>query len=366
MVSIALSVLAVSGIGAALALVLVVAERFISNYGECEVVINDDKKLLIDGGKSVLSTLTGEKVFVPSACGGKGTCGLCKLKVTEGGGNVLLTERPFLTDEEIDSGVRLSCQVKIRNDIRIEMPQELLSVQEYNCRCVEIRSLTHDIRQFRFELVEPKSFNYVPGQYIQLLAPIYKKGGEEVYRAYSLSSDPMEREFVETVIRLVPGGICTTYCFDYLEVGDEVRFNGPYGDFCLSDSDVPMVFIAGGSGIAPVKCILHHMKNSGSKRKAVFYFGANRVNEMFMIDEMLEFERELADFEFVPVIASPEHGVQWSGEVGLVTDAVRRGVENAAASEAYLCGSPGMIDASIAVLTEMGMPQENIFYDKFA
>ena len=366
MVSIALSVLAVSSIGAGLALVLVVAERFITNYGECEIEINGEKKLRIEGGKSVLSSLAEEKVFVPSACGGRGTCGMCKLKVIKGGGNVLATETPFLTKDEIEDNVRLSCQVKIRNDIRIEIPEELFSVREFECKCTEIRELTHDIRQFRFELIEPAEIDFVPGQYIQLFAPIYKKGGEEVYRAYSISSDPMERNVVETLIRLVPGGICTTYCFDYLEEGAQVKFNGPYGDFCLSDTDAPMVFIAGGSGMAPIKSLLHHMKNMSSKRKAVYYFGANNVSEMFMLEEMEQFEKELEGFKFVPVIASLESNIVWDGETGLVTDAVRRGVTDASKSEAYLCGSPGMIDASIAVLTEMGMPEDNIFYDKFA
>ena len=360
-----IAVAVVSSIGTVLAALLTLCEHFLANYGPCQININGERDITIQGGKPLLSTLVAEKIFIPSACGGRGTCGLCKLKVLEGAGPLLPTEEPFLDADEIESNVRLSCQVKVRNDLKIEIPPELFDVREYVCKCAEIIDLTHDIKQFRFELVEPDRIGFVPGQYIQLLAPVYKKGGEEVYRAYSVSSDPAQQNCVEAIIRLVPGGICTTYCFEYLKVGDEVRLNGPYGDFHLSDTDAPIVFIAGGSGMAPIKCILHDMKNTANKRKATYYFGANKVNELFLLDEMKEFESDLADFKFVPVVAAPQDGEEWTGETGFVTDAVRRGLKNASECEAYLWGSPGMIDASIEVLNELGMPEEAIFYDKF-
>ena len=360
-----IAVLVVSSIGTVLAALLTLCERFLANYGPCQININDKRDITVQGGKPVLSTLVAEKIFIPSACGGRGTCGLCKLKVLEGAGPLLPTEEPFLEKEEIESNVRLSCQVKVRNDLKIEIPPELFAIREYVCKCAEIVDLTYDIKQFRFELVEPDRMDFIPGQYIQLLAPAYKKGIEEVYRAYSVSSNPARKDSIELIIRLVPGGICTTYCFEYLKVGDEVRLNGPYGDFHLSDTDVPIVFIAGGSGMAPIKCILHHMQNTGNRRKTTYYFGANKVEELFLLDEMKQFEEEMADFTFVPVVVGFEDGEKWEGEKGIVTDAVRRNVKNAPESEAYLCGSPGMIDASIAVLKELGMPEEAIFYDKF-
>jgi len=360
-----IAVLVVSSIGTVLAALLTLCERFLANYGPCQININDKRDIIVQGGKSVLSTLVAEKIFIPSACGGRGTCGLCKLKVLEGAGPLLPTEEPFLDKEEIESNVRLSCQVKVRNDLKIEIPPNLFAIREYVCKCAEITDLTYDIKQFRFDLVEPDGMDFIPGQYIQLLTPAYKKGVEQVYRAYSVSSNPARKDSIELIIRLVPGGICTTYCFDYLKVGDEVRLNGPYGDFHLSDTDVPIVFIAGGSGMAPIKCILHNMKNTGNKRKATYYFGANKVEELFLLGEMKQFEEELANFTFVPVVVGSEDGKKWSGEIGFVTDAVRRNVKNAPESEAYLCGSPGMIDASIAVLKELGMPEEAIFYDKF-
>ena len=198
-----------------------------------------------------------------------------------------------------------------------------------------------------------------------MLTPVYDGSDEEVYRAYSIASDPNQKNIIDLIIRLVPNGICTTYCFNYLKAGDQVKVNGPYGDFRLCDTDAPIIFIAGGSGMAPVRCILHHMKNTGSKRKATYYFGANKVKELFMLDEMRMFEAQLNDFRFVPIVAAPDEDENWDGQRGLVTEVVQRNLKNASQCEGYLCGSPGMIDASIKVLLELGMSEEKIFYDKF-
>jgi len=354
----------VSGIGAALAAVVTVAEYFLANYGPCKITINDDKEVTTEGGGSVLAVLTENKIFIPSACGGRGTCALCKLKVMEGGGPLLPTEEPLLTDQEKKDHVRLSCQVKLRSDIRIEIPQELFSIREYEAECARITDLTADMRLFRFELGGSESMEYVPGQYVQLLTPVYAQSDEEVYRAYSVAGDPADKGAVELIIRLVPGGICTTYCFEYLKQGDKVKFNGPYGEFRLSQTDSPIVFIAGGSGMAPIRCMLYQMRNEGIARRATYYFGANKVEELCLVDEMRRFEKELKGFRFVPVVASPEK--PWDGETGLVTQAVQRGIEDGGRVEAYLCGSPGMIDASITVLKDRGLTEDRIFYDKFA
>jgi len=363
--TILISVAVVSSIGAGLAALLVVSEHFFADYGPCKIIVNDEREFTIEGGRDLLSVLTGEKLFIPSACGGRGTCGLCKLKVLEGAGPLLPTEEPYLEKDERESNVRLACQIKVRDNLKIEIPQELLSIQEYTCKCVDIKDLTHDMKQFQFELIEPESIDYIPGQYIQLLTPVYDKSSEEVYRAYSISSNPVDKNAIELIIRLVPGGICTTYCFEYLKVGDEVKINGPYGDFRLSDTDTPIVFIAGGSGMAPIKCLLHHMKNTSNNRKATYYFGANKVEELFLLEKMKAFESDLVDFKFVPVVSNPSQNKNWNGQTGLVTEAVQRNLKNASECEGYLCGSPGLIDAAIKVLTELGMKEEAIFYDKF-
>ncbi|MHC4326109.1 MAG: FAD-binding oxidoreductase [Planctomycetota bacterium] len=360
-----LAVAVVSSIGTVLAALLSICNHFLANYGPCRVGINDQRNITVEGGGNLLSMLTAEKIFIPSACGGRGTCGLCKLKVLQGAGPLLPTEEPYLSEEERKSDVRLACQVKVRNDLKIEIPAELFAIREYVCRCAAITDLTDDIKQFRLEFVEPEQIDFVPGQYVQLLTPVYKKGGEEVYRAYSIAGDPADKNSIEMIIRLVPGGICTTYCFEYLKVGDEVKVNGPYGDFRLSDSDAPIVFIAGGSGMAPIKCMLHEMKNTANNRKATYYFGANKTGQLFLLDQMKAFESDLVDFRFVPVVAAPGQNDNFKGQKGLVTEAVQRDLKNATESEAYLCGSPGLIDAAIKVLIEFGMKEENIFYDKF-
>jgi Na+-transporting NADH:ubiquinone oxidoreductase subunit F len=361
-----ITTLIVSFIAAVLAAVLAVSEHYLTDYGPCTVLINDKKQLTVQGGQSLLSVLVGEKIFIPSACGGRGTCGLCKLKVLEGAGTLLPTEEPYLNNEERASSVRLSCQVKVRNNLKIQVPEELFNIREFTCKCVEIADLTQDIKQFRFELVEPDVIDYVPGQYVQLLTPVYEKSSEEVYRAYSISSDPADKHNIELIIRLVPGGICTTYCFEYLKIGDEVKLNGPYGRFHLTDNDSPIIFIAGGSGMAPIKCMLHYMKNTNCKRRAVFFFGANKAKELFELDLMKQFENDLVDFRFIPAVTAPDPDEKWQGQTGLITEVVRRNVKNAADHEAYLCGSPGMVDAAVKVLVELGLAEDKIFYDKFA
>ncbi len=360
------AVLIVSAIAAALAALLAVSEFFLRNYGPCKIKINGDKELDVEGGSSLLGTLVEQKIFIPSACGGRGSCGLCKLKVLSGAGEVLPTEEPYLDKDEIANNVRLSCQVKIRNDIEIEIPEELFNVKEYTARCADIRDLTHDIKLFRFELLEPSEVKFTPGQYMQLLTPAYEKSKEEVYRAYSTASNPQENNMVELIIRLVPGGICTTYCFDYLKIGDEVKMNGPYGEFRISDTNAEMIWIAGGSGMAPFVSMLHQMKNEGIDRKVTYYFGANKVKELFLLEEMKQFEKELPNFKFVPVVYQPDEEEKWDGETGLVTESVGRNAGTIGQSEGYLCGSPGMIDASIAVMTKLGMDENKVYYDKFA
>lgn len=359
-----IGIAAVSGIAGALAGIVGIARRFVSNYGECAITVNEKKKLTVTGGASLLDGLLENKIFIPSACGGRGTCAYCKVRVSAGGNAALPTEEPYLDKDELAGGVRLSCQVRVRSDISVSIPSELLSVREYTGVCSRITRLTPDIREFRIELGDDAALEYTPGQYVQLFSPAYD-GNEEVYRAYSISSDPADKKAIELVIRLVPGGICTTWCFNHLSEGQSVRFNGPYGRFSLSESDSPIIFIAGGSGMAPVKCMLHHMKNAGIRRKAIFFFGARSVDQLFYSDLMRRFERELEDFLYVPTVIRVADGENWDGETGNVIEAVRGRIEDASPFEAYLCGSPGLIKASVDTLSGMGMPVGNIFSDSF-
>ncbi len=360
-----ISVLAVSSVAAVLAAILVLSEKYILNYGPCKIDINAEKEFTITGGTDLLSVLRQQQIFIPSACGGRGTCAYCKCKILAGAGPFSPSETALLEDEEKKESIRLSCQVKVREDLKIQIPEYLLAVKEYQCTCTDIKDLTYDIKQFTFQMKEPSQIDYTPGQYVQLLAPVYKKSSEEVYRAYSISSDPKEKDKIETIIRLVPDGVCTTYCFEYLKVGDTVKLNGPYGNFCLSDSDAPMIFAAGGSGMAPIKCLLHQMVNTNCTRKAIYFFGARSTKDLFCVDEMKEFEERLQNFTFVPVVGTVENSEKWTGKRGLVTEEIERSFESAEGYEAYLCGSPGMIDSAVKVLKKLGVSEEKIFYDKF-
>lgn len=327
-----------------------------------QITVNNKRTLTVKGGKSLLATLADEKIFLPTACGGRGMCGLCRLKVLSGGGDLTDAEQRKLKDDEKKSNVRLACQITVSGDLNIEIPEKLLAIGQYKCKCTDIQDIASDVRQLRFELIEPRTIDYIPGQYIQLLVPPYAKSGQEVSRAYSISSDPADKNSIELIARRSPGGISTTYFFEYLKVGDEIKFSGPYGKFILSQTQSPMVFIAGSSGMAPIKCMLHYLKNTGSKRQAIYYFGVNKVNELIFPDLMRQFEKDLPNFKFVPVIANPQE--KWDGQKGLVTEAVKRDLKNAKQYEAYLCGSPGMVDASLKTLKELGISDDKIFYDK--
>lgn len=353
----------IGGLGSVLAVLLVVADALFANYGECKITINGERELDVEGGSSLLASLMSADVFIPSACGGRGSCGLCKLKVTEGGGPVLPTEEPHLTPSEIGDRFRLSCQLKVRGDMAILIPEELFAIKRYRGVCERLEDLTHDIKLVRIRLVEPETIAFKPGQYVQLEAPAYGDNPEPVYRAYSIASPPSADDSIELVIRLVPGGICTTWVFTVLREGDEVFFSGPYGEFCLRDTERDAVFIAGGSGLAPIRSILKSMAEEKSLRRATFYFGALTERDLFFTDELTQLEHELPNFRFVPALSAQDN--HWDGERGLITEVVSRREDALSGKEAYLCGSPGMIDACIKVLRQKQLPEDRAYYDKF-
>jgi Na+-transporting NADH:ubiquinone oxidoreductase subunit F len=361
-----IAVIAMCGLATFLALLMVIADLTLGNYGEVKITINAEKEMTVEGGKPLLSTLMGEKLFIPSACGGRGSCGFCKVKVVSDIGEYVATELPWITEEEKKENVRLSCQIKVKKDLAIQIPEELFNVKEYRTRVERIRDLTYDIKEVTLKMIDPREIKFRAGQYIQFQTPEYELSSESVYRAYSCSSVPSEKEAVELEIRLVPNGICTTYVFQYMKEGDEVTINGPYGEFYLRDTDAEIVFIAGGSGMAPVKSILLDMAEKQIDRKATFFFGARTTRDLFLVDEMRELEKRLPRFTFIPALSAPAEEDNWSGARGLITEVLDRHLKNGDNLEAYLCGSPGMIDASVGVLTKKGLPEERIFYDKFA
>lgn len=361
-----ISIGAITALTAILAIILVVADAFIANYGECKITVNGKKELTVKGGRSLLSSLMEEEIFIPSACGGRGSCGLCKLKVESGAGQYLPTELPWISKEEQAENVRLSCQVKVKQDMSIRIPEELFSVKQYSAKVESIKDLTHDIKEVRFKLLSPDSIDYKAGQFVQILTPEYKLSDEAVFRAYSMSSVPSDKNMVELEIRLVPEGICTTWVHEYLKEGDKVTINGPYGDFHLRDTERDIICIAGGSGNAPIKSILLDMAEKGNMRKVSYFYGAQGVKDLVLPDEMAAISEKLPNYKYIPVLSNPGEDDKWEGETGWVTDVVASHMSGGDNVEAYLCGSPGMIDACIKVLTAKGVPEELIFYDKFA
>jgi Na+-transporting NADH:ubiquinone oxidoreductase subunit F len=361
-----IAVIAMCGLATFLALLMVIADLTVGNYGEVKITINDETEMTVEGGKPLLSTLMGEKLFIPSACGGRGSCGFCKVKVVSDIGDYVATELPWITEEEKKENIRLSCQIKVKKDLAIRIPEELFNVKEYRTRVERIRDLTYDIKEVTLKLIDPPEIKFRAGQYIQFQTPEYELSSESVYRAYSCSSVPSRKDIVELEIRLVPNGICTTYVFEHMKEGDEVTINGPYGEFFLRDTDAEIVFIAGGSGMAPIKSILLDMAEKGIDRKATYFFGARTTRDLFLLDEMKELEKRLPRFSFVPALSAAAEEDKWSGESGLITEVLDRHLKDGNNLEAYLCGSPGMIDASVGVLTKKGLPGELIFYDKFA
>ena len=349
-----------------LAVLLVIADRYLNDYGICKLIINKGaREEEVEGGSTLLNSLNSAGIFIPSACGGQGSCGLCKLKVHEGAPPVLPTEEPHLSKDEIADHVRLCCQLKVHEDMDLEIPEELFNIREFDGKVESLTDLNHDIKRLRIALPEGEELEIIPGQYMQIETPKYKKTPEPVYRAYSIATDPRDTTHIDLVVRLVPDGICTTYVFEKMKEGDDIKLNGPYGDFRLTDTGKEMVFIAGGSGMAPFLCMLADMRNENIERKCTYFFGARSKRDLICLDEMKAFEETLPNFKFVPCLSEPMPDSDWTGETGLVTDVMKRHCPDLSDMEAYLCGSPGMCDASVAALTANGMPEGNIFFDKF-
>jgi len=354
-------------VSVALAAILVVAERRLVRYGSCTIDINRGaRQLKVEGGRSLLASLQAEGIFIPSACGGRGTCAYCKVGILEGGGPIAPTEEPLLTPDDRARNLRISCQVKVRGPMAIEIPETLFRVRSFTGVLERLEDVNHDMRLLHLRLVEPDAITFTPGQYVQLEAPAYAGSPEPVYRAYSIASPPSDPHHLDLLIRRVPGGICTTWVFTILRPGDTVHFNGPYGEFHLTDTDREMVWIAGGSGMAPFLSFLPHLRERGSTRRCTFFFGAAQRRDLLLLDRLRAAEKERPWFRFVPALSRPAEGDAWDGERGLITEVVARHLADTTVErEAYLCGSAGMIGASLKVLQAKGIPESRIYYDKF-
>jgi len=362
-----LSILIIAGIGALLALLLELADIFIANYGECRITINREKKLIVQGGNPLLFSLMEEGIFIPSACGGKGTCAYCKVKVLEGGGPILATETPYLTAEEQAGNVRLSCQVKVRNDLEIELPEELFLIKEFKVKVARIEDLTPSIKGVTLEILSPEDgISYKPGQYIQLEVPKYKLSKEPEYRAFSMSSTAKKTHSVELYIGLVEKGVVSTYIHEYLREGEELVMRGPFGDFYYRDSERDILMIATGTGLAPIMSILRYMREEKVQRKAILFFGTRTVKDLYCAEELNELENQLSSFTFIPTLSREAERSPWKGKRGRVTDLIDELVPEGADRDVYICGNPDMVDSCVDRLIKKGVPEDHIYFDKFS
>ena len=367
MLQIVLGLLALSAFAGFLALCLEAADAYFADYGECRVRINGgEKELTADGGGNLLSVLNDQHIFIPSACGGRGSCGLCKIKVLNGAGPLLPTETPYLEAEEIEQYVRLSCQVKLRNDVDIEIPPELFLIREYKVRVAAIQELTPDTREFRFELMEPDTISFKAGQYIQVNIPEYEGCDEPVYRAYSIASPQSKPGEVTLVITKVPQGIATTFLHDLLKEENEITLNGPYGDFHLRESDRDIFMVATGSGLAPIVSLLHEVADKGIQRKTTVIFGDRSRKDLFYLEELEAFKQRIPSLEVITTLSRPAEEDRWEGRKGRVTDILKEKLTDGGHAEIYICGNPAMVESVEKLALESGVPGDRIFYDKFA
>lgn len=330
------------------------------------LTINDRPPIQTPTGQSLLAALKAQAVFVPSACSGHGICGLCRVEVLAGAGPCTAREETLLSEAERLAGIRLACQIPVERDLQLSIPNDFFSAREYKAKVVALRALTPDIREITLQLLSPPAMDFKAGQYIQLRIPPYEQSRRTIYRAYSIASPPSVHGRLELEVRQVLNGIGTTYLCKHLTLNTDLVFNGPYGEFYLRESNRPIILIAGGAGMAPMKAMLCDMQERKILRSVRYFFGTRARHDLFLTDEMQSLQQSLADFKFIPALSQPLPEDRWTGETGLITEVLQRHLENLFPGEAYLCGSPAMIQACIKILHEKGVTTDRIFYDTFA
>jgi Na+-transporting NADH:ubiquinone oxidoreductase subunit F len=393
----------------ALVAVLAVAKRTLVAEGEVTVSINGDpsKAQRVPPGQSLLSAMAAQKIFIPSACGGGGTCAQCKCKVLSGGGDVLPTEVGQLTLKERKEHVRLACQVKVKQDMSIELHEEIFGVKKFECEVVSNDNVATFIKEFKVRLPAGMHMDFEPGGYIQIDVPKYrldykelraniapeyhedwdkfnvwdgKAGCEEdgIYRAYSMANYPAEGDIVMLNIRIatpppklpnVPGGVCSSWIFS-LRKGDRVMLSGPYGEFAINKTQREMVYIGGGAGMAPLRAqIFHLFRTEKTQRKVSYWYGARSLREMFYWEEFQQIEAENPNFKMLVAMSDPRPEDNWTDLRGFIhkvlLDEYLSKHEAPEDIEYYICGPPMMNAAVFAMLDGLGVPQENIRFDDF-
>lgn len=399
-----LSILVFSGVIFILVTVLLLVESKVTFKGEFDITINGnkDEKLKISGNPSLLSALSQKNIFLPSACGGSGSCGMCKCEVTKGGGSILPTELAHLTRKDKLANKRLSCQLKVKNNLEIKIPESIFGIKKVAAKVISNNNVATFIKELVLKPETPIDFK--AGAYIQIDVPEYdlmfknfhieskyvsewkkynfleltSKGIKHGFRAYSLANPPHDNQIIMLNIRIatpppgtegIPPGFGSSYVFG-LEPGDKVTISGPYGDFLAKDTENEMCFIGGGAGMAPLRShILHQFDGIHTKRQVSFWYGARSKKEMFYDDDFKDLDKRYDNFTYHVALSNPDEDDHWDGMTGFIhnhlCDEYLCRHEDPTEIEFYLCGPPPMIDAIIKALYDLGVEDDMIFFDKF-
>ncbi len=389
---------------------LLYARKKLTPQGEVTITINDEKELETNPGSTLLNTLSNEKIFLPSACGGGGTCGTCKCQVLDGAGDILPTEKGFFTRKEQQNNWRLACQVKVRNDLKIGVPEEVFGIQKWECEVVSNKNVATFIKEFVVKLPEGERLDFRSGGYIQIDTPpcevdfskdievqgeykedwekmgifnLKMKNSDTVVRAYSMANHPAEGNIIMLNVRIatppwdrkknkfkkVNPGIASSYIFSK-KPGDQVTISGPYGEFFIKPTKREMMFIGGGAGMAPMRShIFHLFQTEKTNRKVTYWYGGRSLRELFYVDDFKNIEKDFPNFNFHIGLSEPLPEDNWDGPTGfihqVVYDKYLKGHPEPEEIEYYLCGPPMMNDAVFKMLDDLGVPDEMIAFDDF-
>ena len=398
---------------------LLTAKYYLVPGGKAKIDINGKKELEVNVGNSLLTSLSEEKIFLASACGGKGSCAQCRVRVTEGGGEILPTEQVHFSRKEQQAGWRLGCQVKVKGNLSIEVPDSVLEIKEYECTVISNKNVATYIKEFIVELPKGEHMNFIPGSYAQIKIPVYEmdydkdidkdsigaeylpaweqnglfglkcKNTEETVRAYSMANYPAEGDRFMLTVRIatpplkpkpqvgfqdVMPGIASSYIFS-LKPGDKVIMSGPFGDFHpIFDSKKEMIWVGGGAGMAPLRAQIMHMTKTlhTTDRKMHYFYGARALNEVFYLDDFLQIEKEFPNFKFHLALDRPDpvadaKGIAYTpGFVNQVMyETYLKDHEAPEDIEYYMCGPGPMSNAVNQMLYSLGVERESIHYDDF-
>ena len=403
------SAAAIAVVVLALVTILFISQKQLLPQGEVTVSINGEKDLQVKPGTNLLNVLGSNSVFLPSACGGGGTCAMCKCQIMEGGGDVLPTEKGHLTRGEQTDHWRLACQVKVRGDMKIQVPEEIFGIQKWDCEVVSNDGVATFIKEFVVKLPEGETLEFEAGGYIQIDVPegsypfsemkiedeyredwdnfkmwdLVTKVDEPIFRAYSMANHPAEGNIVMLNIRIatppwdraagrfmdVNPGMCSSFVFTR-KPGDKVAISGPYGEFFIKPTNKEMVYIGGGAGMAPLRAHIFHLFHTmKSDRKVSYWYGGRSLRELFYTEHFRAIEADFPNFTYNIALSEPLPEDNWDGYVGFIHQVVLDNYlgkhEEPEEIEYYLCGPPMMNDAVFGMLDSLGVPDENIAFDDF-